>query len=173
MRIEEKGSELLFGEFDEGDCFYLEQSNAYNKLKSHGFSSVEFLLFWPSEKKLLFIEGKRTLARRDNHEDFNRNLDAIARKFADSFQIALSAWIGGLGFKDELPLNYKCFFGKSVKYVFVLVVKKRSRNKQDLFSIQEGIKKKLKKERSLWEIDVIVLNEELAKKRRLVVLEST
>ena len=60
MQIPE--SDMIFGEFSNDDCFWIEKSRLYSvSLKHLGFKSVEFVLYHsgtnPSEDALLFVEA--------------------------------------------------------------------------------------------------------------------
>ena len=166
MRIEEKKTELCFGDFDEKNCFHIEKSIIYNKLQNNR-KVVEFILNKPEHNKLYFIEATKTLANETNSHDYNTNMREKAQKFIDSFHLALSIWFEIHEDKNELPTNYDNFFAKKKEYWFVLVIKNRPKN--SLPNIKEMLVSKLIKDIKIWDFKVLVLNEELAKKYKIVI----
>jgi hypothetical protein len=166
MRIIEEG--LTFGDFDEANCFHIEKTDIYTQLSGKGIKSVEFVLYKPEDRKLLFIEGKKTLPAKNNKISFDEEISEISYKFMDSLQLACGIWFGGHNSKVEIPKNGTSFFGYGVQIVFILVVKNRT---GDLLHIADRIKKQLPKEHRLWKFEVLVLNESKASEERLIVLE--
>lgn len=51
-------SEMNFGEYDEADLFYIEDSKIYKDLGS-GIKTVEFILKY-NEKSIIFLEAKKS-----------------------------------------------------------------------------------------------------------------
>ena len=166
MQINEDG--LLFGNFEPSDCFHIENTKLYSKLKGRGFKSVEFVLHKPEERKLLFVEGKTTLPAADNIDKYDEEIAHISQKFMDSFQLSCGIWVGQYNSKVDLPANSAQFFMCGVQIVFVLVIKNRRGN---LVRIAEKIKRKLSREHRLLQFEVLVLNEEDARTYQLVVSE--
>ncbi|MCL2513652.1 MAG: hypothetical protein FWF08_07100 [Oscillospiraceae bacterium] len=169
-----KESEMEFGNFDESKCFRIEKSDIYKKnFGGNGFSTVEFVLFRPEKNKLLFVEAKTTLPDISNKEDFNKNVDGIVKKFVDSFYLTLSLWFENNNYdKRELPLNYIDFINKNVEFTMVLVIKNRKAD--GIKRIKARITERFpKRELRLWKFDVIVMNEDFARKNNLVVSKNT
>lgn len=82
MRFYEDGSDIWFGDFDDADCFRIENSNLYQKsMKPHGIKTAEFFLLRSVNthcmRKILVIEAKKTLAAKDT-DAFSKNLADIA-----------------------------------------------------------------------------------------------
>jgi hypothetical protein len=114
LRFYEEGSDIWFGDFDDADCYRIEQTSLYQRrMKPHGISSAEFLLLRSTTAqdrgKLLMVEAKKTLASVNSNE-FHGNLTHIAKQFMDSLELALGIWLGNHEGKAELPLNYNNFF---------------------------------------------------------------
>ena len=46
MKIDEEGSSMLFGDYNDADCYHIEKSRLYQKsLSTYGIKTVEFVLF--------------------------------------------------------------------------------------------------------------------------------
>ena len=164
MQIREEG--LLFGEFDEANCFHIEKSDIYKRLSSKGFKSVEFVLHLPEQNELLFVEGKTTLPAVNNLERFNKEIADISQKFMDSIHLTTGIWFGEHNAKAIVPHGKDSFFTFGMQIIFVLVVKNR---KGRLNSIVERIRRELQREHTLMRFKVLVLREEDAVKRNLVI----
>ena len=161
MRYYERGSDIMFGDFEDADFFHIEQADLYQRyMKPHGICSAEFLLIRSSSAirgdKLFVVEAKKTLAARDS-EEFHKNLANIARQFMDSLQLAWGIWFGSHDSKVELPQSYAQLFKKGRSVTFVLVIKNR---KEDMLYIADTLKNKhLRRERRQLGFDVKVYNE--------------
>ena len=167
MRITEW--ELVFGEYDAANCFHIEKTDIYKDLSRKGIKSVEFLLYQPEKRKLLLVEGKNTLPSENKKEVFEEEIMNISCKFMDSLQLACGIWFGGHNKKVKIPKNGKDFFRYGVQIVFVLVIKKRDGKLTDIADI---IKQQLLQEHRLWKFEVLVLNENQAYRKGLVVLDN-
>ena len=164
MRIQEEG--LIFGDFDEENCFHIEDTRIYNRLRGQEYSSVEFVLHRPDANELFFVEGKTSLPDKKNLEDLDENIREISKKFMDSFHLACGIWFGGHSKRVETPLNAASFFTYGTQVVFVLVIKNR---RGKLSGIKEKINLALKRERRLLGFEVRVVSEEIAVEAKLVV----
>jgi len=169
MRIQESG--MIFGDFDEANCFHIEKLDVYNReLSHHGVKSVEFILYRPEKRKLLFVEAKSSLPIREKKGWFSGEITRISQKFMDSLQMACSMWLGGHNDKAKLPDNYANFFGRGIKIVFILVIKKHKYD-LDLLYIADAIKEELLKEQRIWNFSVLALNEARARENNLIIDE--
>jgi hypothetical protein len=164
MRIEESG--MLFGEFDEANCFHIEESKIYNHVKGKGYKSVEFVLRRPEQNELLFVEAKPDLPVVSNIKQFDKKIAEISQKFMDSLHLAIGIWFGEHNAKAVVPTGRDSFFTYGTQIVFVLVVKDR---KVHLLFTTERIRRELKREITLMRFKVLVLSEEDAIKLNLVI----
>jgi len=167
MRIDEQG--IIFGDYNDADCFHIEKTDLYTSLSGKGVKSVEFILHQPDNRKLLFIEGKSTLPAKKSVDAFKKEISEISQKYMDSLQLACGIWFGEHNNKVEVPENGANFFRYGEQIVFVLVIKNRKGN---LIYIADMIKRQLQKEYRLWRFEVLVLNEDDARKKQLVVCEN-
>ena len=78
MRIQE--SDMVFGEFDESDCCYIDREGGYykTKLSGYGIKSVDFVLHHENRNKLLFVEARKSIAGADS---LHRCLDSEIWRF--------------------------------------------------------------------------------------------
>jgi len=165
VQIREAG--LLFGKFDEANCFHIEESKIYSCLKGKGYKSVEFVLRLPDRNELLFVEGKTSLPSEQNIERFHEEIANISRKFMDSVLLTIGIWFGEHNAKVAVPENGETFFTYGTQIIFVLVIKNRTWD--GLSYIAECILQKLRCEHRLMRFKVLVLREEDAIKRKLVI----
>ena len=112
------------------------------------------------------MEGKSTLPSASNLERFNEEIANISQKFMDSIHLALGIWFGEHNAKAVVPSEKDSFFSFGTQVVFVLVVKNLTGR---LNSIAERIRQELKREYTLMRFKVLVLREEDAVRRKLVV----
>jgi len=173
-------SDMVFGEFDEADCFHIEKTTLYKRLSSDKLKSVEFVLHRPERNELFFVEAKTTfpafinsevvLSAEDNVNSFSTAVTAISQKFMDSLLLACSIWFGKNNAKIEIesviPKNKESFFTYGKQIVFVLVIKNC---KTDLTTIADNIKKEIRKRYLILGFKVLVLDEDFARKIKLVI----
>lgn len=167
-------SEMCFGEFDEFNLFYIEDSHIYKKL-GPGIKTVEFILK-KDKNKIVFLEAKKSCPNPDNryeskdkNEKFEEYYSSITEKFISSFQIYLSVILkrkqdDNLEVGDELKIANKL---KDVKLKFILVIK----NACDvawLAGPKEELNNRLITIKKIWGIDLVVLNEDLARKHKFI-----
>lgn len=158
-------SEVNFGPFLPQNLFYLEKSDVYRRL-GEGFSTVEFMCI-DTKKNCLFIEAKSSSPspNKEDKTDFDEFIDDIATKFQDSYQLFLSSILGRRVSSDigsevlKLKLD-------SLKVKFILVIPKHKI--AWLPPLNEALRKRLRKTTHIWNIDVAVMNEEIAREHRLI-----
>ena len=160
---------MIFGDFDEANCFHIEKTSLRKILSGKGMKSVEFVLSQPSEKRLLFVEARKTLPSKNNAERFFEDIAEISNKFIDSLHLICGIWFGTHNLSVEVPENKESFFQYGMRIIFILVIKNR---KGDLPHIEDMIKKQLLHERRLLGFDVLALNEDNAKENNLIVTEA-
>ena len=154
-----------FGPFVAEKFFYMEKSDVYQGL-GEGFSTVEFMCM-DSKGNCLFVEAKSSSPRPDKEDttDFNKFIEEISAKFQDSYQLFLtnlmerrvSSDIGQEIVKQNMA---------SVRIKFVLVIPTHKTGW--LPPLNEALKKQLRKTIHMWNIDVAVMNEDMAKDYDLI-----
>ncbi len=166
-------SEMNFGKFNEKDLFYIEKSQIYKKLGS-GIKTVEFILR-RNKNSLLFLEAKKSCPNVDNRYEskekerkFEEYYAAITEKFIASLQIYLAAILDR--FEDVSEIGDGIQSASSIKDTqlkFILVVK-NAKDTAWLAGPLAELKARLLQIRKIWDIRVIVLNEELARECGLI-----
>lgn len=158
-------SEMKFKNFSDDSCYHIEESAFYQKkLKSSGYKTVEFVVCCNrqgnDETKWMFIEAKTVVRMK-----FDKEISDISQKFMDALQI-----VCGIGHtrNPELPNDFISSLGDKKNIVFVLVIKNCEITA--LPSVKNAILGKLRREHILWKFDLVVLNEELAKEKNLVLM---
>ena len=83
--------------------------------------------------------------------------------------MACSIWFGKHTCEKELPSNYNDFYAIDTNFVLVLVIKIRTTD--NLHAIRDKLKrtKQIQRESRLWNFQVFVVNEEIARKYELTV----
>lgn len=161
-------SDMEFGTFQKEKVFRMEDSRLQHSF-GEGVKTVEFVLL-KDRDKLLFVEAKKSCPNRDNRyenkgktEKFEGYFSDISDKFVDSLQMMLNIFLDrrtvnldevGSHITDEKIYSI-------LKFRFVLVVK----NAVDIAWLagpKEELEARLLRWKKLWNIEVIVLNEELA-----------
>ncbi len=165
-------SEMNFGKFEEADLFYIEESKIYRNLGT-GIKTVEFILRY-NENSIIFLEAKKTCpnaanryASEEKELKFEEYYSEIAEKFIDSLQIYIAALLDK--YKETSEIGTELRNVKSmcdIRLKFILVVKCA----EDIWLAgpQAELKARLLPFRKIWDIDVAVLNEVLARRYKLV-----
>lgn len=170
-------SEMSFGDFEEDSLFYIEKSNLYRKF-GPGFKSVEFVLK-DAKHGIIFLEAKKSCPNKANcnkssegKTKFEEYYSSVTEKFITSFQIYLAAVLGVHGNTMEIgdKLRIKNNGLKDVELKFVLVIKDAV-DEEWLAGPRQELNYRLRQMRKIWKVQVLVLNETLAKKYRLVCAE--
>ena len=161
-RIEESG--MVF-EFAEDKIFQLEGSALHHGV-GDGIKTVEFVACI-KKNELLFVEAKSSSPKpeKDNQVNFDKYISEIAEKFIHSFDLYLSAMLerhlpqritGRVAAQDHGREQYK----------FILVI--NGHQIEWLPPLKAALEKKIMFHRKIWTSDVILMNESIAQKYKLV-----
>ena len=163
MEISESG--MLFGDYRPEQLFRIENSDLHMHIKPN-VKSVEFVLL-RNEKNLLFVEAKSSSPKSETDEGkYQEFLNEIMEKFVYSFNI-LCAWrLGRLEDTDEIGSDIKEVNFKDAKFVFILVI--NGHKKEWLLPLQDELRGKMRYYRAIWNSQVVVMNEEIARERHLI-----
>jgi hypothetical protein len=167
-----KESEMDFGEFEINDLFQIETSRIYEELGS-GVKTVEFIL--KHNNNILFVEAKKSCpnaANKDESEEkkvkFEEFYSDVPEKFADSLQVFLACLTERYSDMSEVGISLvKQKTLKDMKLRFVLVI--TSAEVEWLAGPKAILEERLIKYRRIWDAQVVVLNQELAREYKLVV----
>ena len=165
-------SEMNFGKFDETDLFHIEDSKIYKEIGS-GIKTVEFILKY-NEKSIVFLEAKKSCPNAENrgkseekNQKFEEYYSSVTEKFIASLQIYLAAILDRFQNTDEIGEKLKSVSDmKDIQLKFILVIK----NAEDITWLAgpaAELKARLLQIRKIWDVEIAVLNEELAGEYRL------
>lgn len=163
---------MNFGKFDEEALFHIEDSKIYKDL-GDGIRTVEFILRY-SKNSILFLEAKKSCPNATNRhkseekeQKFEEYYSSITEKFVASLQIYLAAIMEKYSDTSEVGTELRSVDSmKKIRLKFILVVK----NAKDITWLAgplAELKARLLQVRKIWGIEVVVLNEELARKYKL------
>lgn len=166
-------SEMNFGKFEEAELFHIEDSIIYQNLGS-GIKTVEFILR-QNENNIIFLEAKKSCPNAANRheseekeEKFEEYYSSISEKFVFSLQIYLAAILDRFQDVSEIGDNLKSVSSlKDIQLKFILVIK----NAADIAWLagpRAELENRLFQIRKIWDVKIVVLNEELAGKHNLL-----
>ncbi|SEQ64722.1 hypothetical protein [Butyrivibrio sp. TB] len=163
--VQIKESNMVFGNYDDEELFYIEESDIYKTICIKQISSVEFILH--KDDNLLFVEAKSSAPNpegKGGQERFQEFLDEIFDKFVDSLEIFQRVWIErGLRTKiGSVNIN-------DTKLVFLLVI--HGFKKEWLIPIRDELQKKISGRKTmnvLWRPQVLVINDTQAMSKGLL-----
>ncbi len=164
VTISESG--LCFGEFEESNLFYVEQSNVYKSLGS-GICTIEFALY--NNGDILMIEAKSSSPKPNNQDDFDSFINETYDKFAHSIDLYFSIVLKRIeDSENDMPDSFKAANYSTIKIKLLLVI--NGHKIEWLSPISDALKRKLKRQTQIWLLEVVVLNHELAEKYGLLKL---
>lgn len=167
-------SNMSFGPFNVEECFRVEESKLYSRIKNSGAKTVEFILLRPdsSNNSLWFVEAKESTPNStnpDNTKRFQEFINDVSSKLTDSLSLLISSSIGRHDVSDEIPPAIKQTNLSSCNFCFVLVIK--GHNINWLPDLQNAFNKHLRKTFSTWKFGptpLRVLNEDGARRLGLI-----
>ena len=171
MMIRFTESEMEF-ELQEDRSCNLERSLLYQSLNRHAVSAVECVGVYElrGKERITLIEARKSApnpCRLGNMENLDEYMGNLRRKYEHSIQICYAALHGRV--QNELLMGNKLVQALKCpqKILFLLIVK----NLKDEWckDIQDALQKELQHLRHIWHADVLVVNEMLARKYRLIV----
>lgn len=165
-------SDMEFGKYCEEDLFHIERSNILSAL-GEGIKTVEFVLK-KNDNMLMFVEAKKSCPNPQNKEEsgekakkFEKFFSDITDKFYDSFQVYLASLLGRYDEIDEVGSSIREVEDfKKFEVRFVLVVK--TAHLDWLAAPKAILEERLFALRKIWNIKVLVLNEEMAVKYGMI-----
>lgn len=173
-------SGLIFGPFSEGYCFYIEKSDAYEKINKQiqrinqenkeGVKIAEFLLIRDNEDfpAIWIVEAKSSAPHPKNKDDFDKYIKDICDKFVNSL-ILTSSLKRNPNANDKLSENFKQIDIASVQFVFALVINGFA--EEWIADLQDQLQKVLKPTIIKWSLssdNILVLNQDGARHKKLI-----
>lgn len=162
ITIQESG--MKFGPYEETNVFYVEKSSLYKSL-GENVKSVEFILY-KSDREIDFIEAKSSSPQPSNQEDFDVFMLEIYEKFAHTidlfFAILLKRILDDSG---EMP---SCFYNANSQIDIKLILVINGHKIDWLSPINDAINQQLRRQIKTWNLQVVVMNEQLAHENQLI-----
>lgn len=161
-------SNMRFGPYNKDDVLYIEKSNLYTTMKNAP-KITEFIL--KKNSCLLILEAKtsspKPIKEHKTMEYPNGYIEKISEKFLNTLNMFISANIGILADEQNeaesfLPVNEM----RDFKFKYALVIKEC--DKEWLPNIKLALEEQLRVQMKIWNVEIRVLNEDLAKKLKLV-----
>ena len=169
-------SDMFFGPYPEGHCFYIEKSSCYSKIQ-HGVPIAEFLLLKNrvgTSPVMWVVEAKSSTPRPETQPNFDTFIFEIREKLINAFSLG---WASRLGrhilAKDELPEPFKNIDLTKTDIRFVLIIK--DHKEEWLPPLQEALKKVLLGTIKTWSFSptsVLVMNQAIAKEHGLIITDT-
>ncbi|MBN1065544.1 hypothetical protein DWV13_14025 [Clostridium botulinum] len=159
-------SNMIFGDFEEDKVFQIEKSKLQKNI-GNGIKVVEFILL-SNENELSFIEAKSSSPQpvKDNIVRFNEFINEISDKFIHSFNLYYSAILKRYKDYEELNKSFIELDNSNIKFKFILVIK--GHKSGWLMPLSDALKQNLSYHNTIWKSQVVVLNDEMAKKYQLI-----
>lgn len=164
-------SGMTFGPYPAGQCFYIEKSACYEKVKE-GVQMAEFLLLKQQQQGALVwvVEAKSSSPRPETQPNFAEFIDEIRTKLTNGFLLGIAAQLQRHpAAASELPESFKALDLRAQGFRFVLVI---NGHKQEwLEPLQSALVQALKPVVKTWALpatSVAVLNHELAQQHGLI-----
>jgi hypothetical protein len=160
-------SEMLFGPYPAGLCFEIEKSPVYQALQN-GIKIAEFALLNSTQTVLSLVEAKSSSPQPTHQGRFEQFINEIVDKFINSFHFLLSLRLGRHS-GHTLPAVFKNMNLSALSFQFVLVIKPHQA--AWLPPLQAKIQNELRKLNKTFKLSsnyVVVLNEEMAIRRRFL-----
>ena len=162
-------SDMEFGTYQEKQVFRIEESEQYKKkLRQQRVRCCEFILL--RSNKLLFIEAKKSYPDPINgiikdENRYNTDIKEIVEKMRHSLDLYANILLNRYA-QDGVSEEMKNIENLTIRLVLVI----KNADKPWIIPLQEKFRKELYPEMHIWKIqDFIILNEEQARKKRLIV----
>ena len=181
MKYIESGMDFtpLF-ESDKSQIFYIEQSDLYKRMKSNGVKSVEFVM--SKGRKIYFIECKPSfpnISNPDKEEEINLRCQELYDKLHHSLDLLLAKQVGvpkhqAQKFPAELGNIEALSTQLADNKIFFLVIMGQNEKTGEWFeedwceAIRVLLNEKLTPLRKIWDIEVLVIDSEQARKRQMI-----
>ena len=162
-------SGMTFGLYPEGDCFYIEKSETYQKIKE-GVKIAEFLLLHSQDDSIVWIvEAKSSSPRRESKEDFACFIAEIREKWTNALTLSVATCLKRHSTYEELPNSFQTLDLKKASFRLILVI--NGHPEEWLPPLQDALKKALKPTIKTWNLSatsVVVLNDKMARSQGLI-----
>ena len=157
-----------FGPYREEELFHIEQSKLYQDL-GQGLKATEFVL--QADNNIIFVEAKTNAPNPENKDDsseksqkFETFFREVPDKFIDSLGVYTAALLKRYPDTSEIGVSLQRPDLAGIKIVFALVITNPAAETDWLSPIKSVLEDRLRRWMKIWDIDIIVLNQALAKR---------
>ena len=169
ITFEESG--MVFTFVDDSVLFRIEKSDLYKRF-NQGICTTEFVSL-DEKDTLQFVEAKTTCPNENTREDseekekkYEDYYYQLTRKFGNSLMLYVAAMLGRVS-SDEFGSALRSMSSlKGVKIRFLLIIK--NAEEAWLGGAKAELERRLLTIRSIWKIEIRVLNEKMAKEVGIV-----
>jgi len=162
-------SGMTFGPYPEGDCFYIEKSETYQKIKE-GVKIAEFLLLHSQDDSIVWIvEAKQSSPRPETQPNFDDFLLEIQEKLTNALTLSVATCLKRHSTYEELPNSFQTLDLEKASFRLILVIK--GHQEAWLPPLQDALKKALNPTIKTWKLSatsVVVLNDTMARLQGLI-----
>lgn len=162
-------SGMTFGPYPEGDCFYIEKSATYQKIKQ-GVKIAEFLLLHSQDDSIVWIvEAKQSSPRPETQPNFDDFLLEIQEKLTNALTLSVATCLKRHSTYEELPNSFQTLDLEKASFRLILVIK--GHQEAWLPPLQDALKKALNPTIKTWNLSatsVVVLNDTMARLQGLI-----
>lgn len=162
-------SGMTFGPYPEGDCFYIEKSETYQKIKQ-GVKIAEFLLLHSQDDSIVWIvEAKQSSPRPETQPNFDDFLLEIQEKLTNALTLTVATCLKRHSTWGELPNSFQTLDLEKASFRLILVIK--GHQEAWLPPLQDALKKALNPTIKTWNLSatsVVVLNDTMARLQGLI-----
>ena len=104
--------------------------------------------------------------RAGNETNYQRFLTEITEKFSDSFELFMAGLLERRNGHEQIPEVLKKADYKNMRFRFILIIK--GHEDAWLPPLKEELDRKMKSLHKIWDSQVIVLNDKLAREKHLI-----
>lgn len=150
----------------ETKTFLIEKSDTYRKVNNHGVSAVEFITMSPKQD-VIFIEAKTSAPDKEDGEKMGKFIESIGKKFVHSLEICYALLTQVLpDAEPSFPGPLRAAMKQKPAIKLILIVNKLSL--AHCVNLQDALRRQLRAEMRIWQMNVIVINKEIALKKNLI-----
>lgn len=168
-------SEMTFGPYPEGHCFYIEKSDCYAAIQEH-VQMAEFLLLIANTGRspaLWIVEAKSSTPRPETQPNFDEFIAEIREKLVNAFSLGWASCMRRHESAEaELPGVFKALDLSQTDVKFVLVI--RGHQEEWLPPLQDALGIALRSTVKTWAFaptSVAVINDVMARQYGLILSE--
>lgn len=156
---------MVLGPFDDTRVFNIEKSKMFNRC--NGIKPVEFV-YLKKKYMLIFVEAKSSSAikRAGNEKNYEKFIQEILQKFEDSFQLYMAGLFKRKPGYEEIGVELLRADYTKMNFRFMLII--NGHEDTWLPPLQQELSERMKRFRSIWSSEVIVMNDKMAREYNMI-----